>query len=95
MLPNKDGETSVYRTDGWSDDQTRDVGIQEVARPQGKAMVRWADLLAKAVYAVALNFKPDEDPLSRHADIVSSPIEKDKQKAITIDLAAEATVKNL
>ena len=95
LLPNKEGETSVYRADGWSDGQTRDVGIQEVAMPQGKAIVGWADLMAKAVYDVSLNVRPDTNPLSRHADIVSWPIEKDKHKAIAIDLAAEATVKSV
>lgn len=95
LTPNKDGETSVYRTDGWLYDQTKDVGVEEVARPQGKAIVGWADFIAQVVYTVSLKIRPDRDPLSRHADIINWPAEKDRHKSIAIDLAAEATVKRL
>lgn len=95
LLPNKDGETSVYRISGWSENDIWVTGLHNVAATRGKVLVGRADLKASDVYDKSLTIRPDQIPTSRHADIMGWPEDKDRLQAIAIDLAAEADVKKV
>ena len=42
-----------------------------------------------------MNLRADENPKSKHADIIGWPEEKDRLQAIAIDLAADVDVKKI
>jgi hypothetical protein len=95
LLPNKDGETSVYRISGCSENDIWVTGLHDVAAARGKVLVGRGDLKAVSVYDKALNLRADENPTSKHADIIGWPEEKDRLQAIAIDLAADVDVKKI
>ena len=95
LLPNKDGETSVYRISGCSENDIWVTGLHDVAAARGKVLVGRGDLKVVRVYDKALNLRADENPTSKHADIIGWPEEKDLLQAIAIDLAADVDVKKI
>jgi hypothetical protein len=95
LLPNRDGETSVYRISKCSEHDIWVTGLHDVAAARGKVLIGRGDLRASSVYDKALTLRPDNNPASNHADIIGWPEEKDRLQAIAIDLAAEADVKKV
>ena len=95
LLPNRDGETSVYRISECSEQDIWVTGLHDVAAARGKVLIGRGDLHASSVYDKALNIRPDTNLVSNHADIIGWPEEKDRLQAIAIDLAAEADVKKV
>jgi hypothetical protein len=89
FLPNKNGETSVFRISGISHKEVWDIGDREVAKIRGKPILGRADISASNVMAKDLKVLPSEPPV-RHANITGWPEEKSKQKLIALELAAEA-----
>lgn len=90
FMPNpQNGETSVFRIDGISDQDVWQIGDHEVAARRGKPLLGRADIPALNVMAKDLQIVPNEPP-PRHANIVGWPEEKSKQLQIAIELAAEA-----
>jgi len=94
FLPNpKNGETSVFRISGISDNKVWDLGDREVAKDPNKPILGRANISASNVVAKGLEVLPSEPP-ERHANIIGWPEEKSKQKLIALELAAEAHFQN-
>lgn len=90
FMPNPiNNKTSVFRTSGISNDEIWDIGDREVSIKRGKSILGRADINACNVTERDLKVVPNESP-ERHANIVGWPEEKSKQKAIAIEIAAEA-----
>jgi hypothetical protein len=90
FLPNPlNGETSVFRTSGISEQDTWEIGDREVADIRAKAILGRADILAQNILSKNLQVKPSEPP-PRHANIVGWPDEKSKRLQIAVELAADA-----
>ncbi len=90
FLPNpKNGETSVFRISGISDEEVWDIGNREVVKDPNRPILGRADISASVVVAKGLEVSPSVPP-ERHANIVGWPTEKSKQKLIAIELAADA-----
>ena len=89
FLPNKDGETSVFRTSGISNNEIWDIGEREVSIKRGKSIYGRADISVTNVISKDLQVIPIEPP-ERHANITGWPDEKSKQMVIAVQLAAEA-----
>jgi hypothetical protein len=93
LMPNKSGETSVFRVSQLSEEEIWSIGSEKVALARNMPLVGRGDLVAAIVYGKALRFSPDLDLQSRHANIVDWPDTKDARQAIALDLADEAEVK--
>ncbi len=94
LLPGRDGKRSVFRICGLTELEIWDLGLEKVAMIRCLPLLGRFDLKAALVYDQKLNILPDEDPRSRHADIVGWPAEKDKTRSIAQVLAAEAVIRN-
>ncbi len=93
LMPDRSGKTSVFRVSQLSEDEIWRIGSEKVAAIRQKSLVGRADLIAASVYDKTLRFAPDNDPESRHADIIGWPEDKDKKHDIALDLADGAEVK--
>lgn len=90
FMPNpNNGETSVFRTSGITDEVIWDIGDREVSAKAGKPILGRADIIAVVVMSKDLEIIPNEPP-ERHANITGWPDERSKQKMIALELAAEA-----
>lgn len=90
FLPNPhNGNTSVFRTSGISEQNTWEIGDREVADRRGKPLLGRADILAFDVLSKHLQINPSEPPL-RHANITDWPDEKSKRLQIAVELAADS-----
>jgi len=89
FLPNKDGETSVFRSSGISNNEIWDIGEREVSIKRGKPIYGRADISVTNVISKDLRVISSEPP-ERHANITGWPDEKSKQMVIAVQLAAEA-----
>ncbi|MCP4252476.1 MAG: hypothetical protein GY775_03510 [Candidatus Scalindua sp.] len=88
FTPSKNGETSVFRISGISDNEVWDIGDREVATKQSKPIFGRADIIASIVMK-ELKVIPTEPP-KRHADITGWPDERSNQRLIALELAAES-----
>ena len=89
FMPNRNGETSVFRTSGITDYEIWDIGDCEVSIKRGKAILGRADIRTNNVILKDLQVVPKEPPV-RHANIIGWPDERSKQRLIAIELAAES-----
>jgi len=85
----RNGETSVFRISDLSDKDIWDIGDNIVAVALKKPILGRGDIKAAIVIRNHLKVVPNEPP-PRHANIINWPDEKQKQKLIALDLAAEA-----
>ena len=93
FMPPPDRKTSVFQINGLTDNEIWDIGEDHVARPQEKTLHGRGDILAAAVEKTkVLKIHYDNIPL-RHANIIGWPEEKDRQKLLAQELAAEAELK--
>ena len=81
LLPNREGETSVYRISEWSEQDIWVTGLHDVAAARGKVLIGRGDLKASSISDKALTLRHDDDPTSRHSDIIGWPEEKDRLQA--------------
>lgn len=88
-IPNRNGETSVFRTSGIANDEIWDIGDREVSIKRGKPILGRADIRVNNVVKKDLKIIPSEPPV-RHANIIGWPDERSKQRVIAIELAAES-----
>ncbi len=71
FLPNpKNGETSVFRISGITDNKVWDIGDREVATKQGKPIFGRADIETSNVVSKDLKVISSEPP-ERHANLVT------------------------
>ena len=89
FMPNRNRETSVFRTSGITNDEIWNIGDREVSIKRDKPILGRADIRTSNVISRDLRVVPSEPPL-RHANIIGWPDESSKQKLIAIELAAES-----
>ncbi len=89
FFPNKNGETSVFRVSGITDNKIWSIGERDVASEQGRQILGRADIKASIVISKELNIIPNEPP-ELHANITGWPDERSKQKEIALELASDA-----
>lgn len=80
---------SVFRVSGLSDQQIWVLAVEKVEPARGHVIGR-GDLEVSQIVARRLRVLPDADPVSRHANIVDWPTDRDERATIAKDLAAEA-----
>lgn len=90
FLPNRDGETSVYKTQSLDNGEIWDIGERYVAKPCNKTLRARADITASDVFNEGLKIEPDATIHELHANIIGWPEQKDKQKLIAIELEKDA-----
>ena len=90
-MPSPDLRLSVFRIDGLQLEEIWEIGQREVidAMSQSRELKGIADVKALIVQENDLEIEPDNIP-PRHANIIGWPEEKEKQKIIAQELAAEA-----
>lgn len=93
FMPNRDGETSVYRIIGLDDVEIFAIGRQFVASVINKPLKGRADIGVSKILKRDLRVEPNPDPHPRHANIVDWPEDKLKHRYIALELAAEAKLK--
>ena len=86
--PKPPHETSVSRIAGLNEHLVWRIG-ERVAQTSQRGLHARADVLAKAVFAVDLDIRPDNKP-KRHAAIVGWPEQKARQILLAQKIAAAA-----
>jgi len=90
FMPNRDGETSVYRIIGLVDPEIFEIGQRYVANKRNKPLLGRADIEVSKVFDRDLSVISDPNPHPRHANIVDWPEEREKYRLLAVELAAEA-----
>ena len=88
FMPNRNGETSVFRTSEMSANNIWNIG-NEVARTRGKPLVGRADIVTARVFSSGLQAVPQEPP-EKHANIIGWSSEKSEQRKTALILASES-----
>ena len=91
-MPNKKGETSVFRIDDLSDSETwrigKDVVLAAVAMNHNKrTLYGRGDIQVDDIFNVGLSVVPSPEPHPKHADIVKWPEDKIERKTLATHLA--------
>jgi len=90
FMPNRYGETSVYRIIDLDDEKIFEIGQRFVADEMKKPLMGRADIVVSKIFERDLKIEPDPKPHPRHANIVDWPEDESKHKLIALELAAEA-----
>ena len=91
FMPPPNRKTSVFQINGLTESEIWDIG-EEVVRPNGKTLYGRGDILAVQIEKTKLRIDYDNTP-PRHANIIGWPEDKDEQKSLAQELAAEAKLK--
>ena len=89
-MPNRNGETSIYRTTGLTDPEIYEIGQEYVGDILGRSIKGHAEIVVSEIIKRKLAVKADPLPHPRHANIVNWPMDKAEQKIIAIELAGNA-----
>jgi hypothetical protein len=98
FMPPPNLKLSVFRIDGLGLKQIWEMGQTQVLATMPKSVAATkringiADIKVSKVQRLSLNVQPTGSP-SRHANICGWPEEKERQKSIAQELAAEAALK--
>lgn len=97
FIPNRDGETSVYRTTGISDAKIWLIGEKFVRFPIAKVrgsctLYGRGDIKAQEILNANLALVPKPMPHPRHADILDWPENKESRLMLAIMLADKSTL---
>ncbi len=97
FIPNKHGQTSVYRITGISDSEIWRIGEVFVLNPinqknGSRTLHGRGDIKAKDVIDVNLTLKPNPNPHPRHAEILDWPSDPIAQQQAATDLVAVTTL---
>ncbi len=90
FMPNKNGETSVYRTTQLTESEIYEIGKRYVADIWGKSLLGRAEIFVSNILKRRLRVQADPNPHPRHANIVDWPEDKSKHKMIAMELADDA-----
>ena len=90
FMPNRNGETSIYRTIDLSEKEIYEIGQRYVAEVLGKGLLGRAEIVVSTILEQNLRVEPHPDPHPRHANIVDWPEDQSKSRLIAIELAAAA-----
>ena len=89
-MPNKNGETSIYRTTGITGPEIYEIGQKYVGKIIGRSIKGHAEILVSEIIKHRLAVKADPSPHPRHANIIDWPDEKTEQRIIAMELADNA-----
>ena len=89
-MPNRNGETSVYRIIDLGDQEIFEIGHRFVAQKMNKPLLGRADVKVYNILEKDLSVVSVPDPHPRHANIVGWPEERVKYRLIAVELADEA-----
>jgi len=89
-MPNRDGETSIYRIIDLHDEEIFAIGRHFVADKLKQPLIGRADIVVSEILGRDLRVEPCPNPHPRHANIVEWPEDESKHKLIALELAAEA-----
>lgn len=94
FMPTANLDLSVYRIDNLEIEEIWEIGRKDViaAMTMPKELYGIAKIKASKVLENGLEIKPQEPP-PRHANMIGWPKEKERQKMIAIELAAESELK--
>lgn len=98
FIPNKNGQTSVYRIDELPEATIWDIGnkfvLAEYSGPeaQEKRLVGRGDLSVQAIFDQKLSVSPDPVPHPRHANIVGWPEDKEDKVEMAKELEGESNL---
>lgn len=90
FMPNRNGQTSVYRIIDLNEPEIFEIGQRFVAEKLNKSLLGRADITALKITEKDLRVVSAPDPHPRHANIVDWPEEREKNRLIALELAAEA-----
>jgi hypothetical protein len=90
MPPANNRALSVFRISDLPQDEVWDLGELYVAAPRNKLLLGRADIFASNVFSKGLGITPTHRPHPRHANIINWPVEREYQRMIAVELAAEA-----
>ncbi|MEI9475244.1 MAG: hypothetical protein WCO26_01520 [Deltaproteobacteria bacterium] len=93
FMPNRNGETSVFRISGISENQIWEIAVQ-VSRIRNKELFGRADIPVLDVLSKKLQLIINEPP-KRHANIIGWPDDPSTKLSIAQELAAEATFRKV
>lgn len=91
-MPAPNGETSVYRISGLSEEEVWQIGQQNVAKPGMRTLYARGDTPASVIMKTGLTLVPETTPHPLHANIVNWPLVKDEQKMLALEIVNEATL---
>ena len=89
FLPNRDGDTSVFRISGLPENEKWALGTVNVADPQGKQLRASIEIEANHILNSILDIDPNDNP-PRHANIHKWPAEKSARLLIANELAGKS-----
>lgn len=89
-LPAPNGEVSVYRISGLSEEEIWKIGREYVAKPRGKTLYARGDTTAAVITRTRLDIVAETTPHPLHANIINWPSEKGEQKMLALEIANEA-----
>ncbi|MCD6293398.1 MAG: hypothetical protein J7M20_00405 [Deltaproteobacteria bacterium] len=92
FMPNREGETSVYRVIDLTDNAIFEIGCLFVAEKKGKPLKGRADILVSDILEKKLKVHSQPTPHPRHANIVAWPEDRTKVRLLAQQLAADATL---
>ncbi len=86
MLPAAFPLTAIVVSQGRSDKETCELGIERVAKPKGRRLHGWGKITLTDIEAVDLEIDRDDNPLG-HANVVRWPEDRADRKATSQKLA--------
>lgn len=90
LPPASNLEVSVFRIYELSEQAIWALAVEHVEPSRGRVIGR-GDLAVSTIVEESLRVTPDQDPASRHADIVNWPEDRDARATIAKVLAAKAS----
>ena len=90
FIPPKSLKLSIFRISTLIEQEIWDLAVEKVEPSRGLVIGR-GELTVFAIAEEKLQVAPDEDPNSRHADVVGWPIDRDARATIAKALAAKAS----
>ena len=90
FMPNRDGETSVYRITDINNTEINEIGHSFVADKLKQPLKGRAEIIVSNILEKKLKVEPDPNPHPRHANIIDWPEDRAKHRLIAIQLSEEA-----
>jgi len=90
FVPDKNGETSVFRISNLDDQQIWDIGENHVSPYSSRTLLARGDLAALDIFDEGLEIEADTTNHKLHANIVGWPLELAKIKLHATNLAKKA-----
>lgn len=97
FLPDRSGETSVFRTRQLTDTRIWDIGVAHVEASRKEknpkiSLKARGDILAKVAFEQKLDVIPEVSLHSCHANLSNWPTDDSAQNLVAVELARQATL---